>query len=158
MDCFKAAAVEVLLHGEAGSQQTHALVTPLLDGQRRGVGNVQQGNADRCLNRIGHFVHGVGAQHQAIGAGTRQCLGGLGQQGAGCIPLASGLQVFDLREIDAVQNEFGRVQAAQPLLHPLVDFAVVGHGGLPAHAADQAQGLHDFALMGWIYSGSQTSL
>ena len=89
-----------------------------------------------------HFVHGVGAQHQPIGPGTLQRTGGIGQQLACSVPLAGGLQVLHFGKVHAVQNDLGRMQAAELGLDRLVDLAVIGHSGFPAHAADEAQCFH----------------
>jgi len=75
----------------------------------------------------------------------------LSQHLTGSLPLAAGLQVFNLGEVHAVQQEFGRMQPTQLFLDGLVDVLVVRHGGLPAHAANQAQCFHvsAFSLAVW---------
>ena len=55
------------------------------------------------------------------------------------------LQSLDLREIEAVEHDLRRMQTTQPGLHPLVDQAVVRHGGFPAHATDETDNFHEDA-------------
>jgi len=103
---------------------------------------MQQGNLYRCLDSIGHFVHGVGTQHQCLGTGALQLVRSLRQQLASRRPVACALQMLNLGKVHAVQNNPCRVQATQTLLHTFVNELVIQHSGLPSHAANQADGLH----------------
>ncbi|MNF94252.1 hypothetical protein D3C85_1234570 [compost metagenome] len=52
------------------------------------------------------------------------------------------LGLFDWTEVDAVHEQFRRTQRPEALAYLLVDQAVILGAGLPAHAADQADGAH----------------
>ena len=65
--------------------------------------------------------------------------------GAGFVSRTAGLQALHLGEVDAVEHHLGRVESAETAFHELVEVAVVGDRGLPAHAADDADGLHGAA-------------
>lgn len=73
------------------------------------------GMAHRGLDRVGDLVHGVGADHQRVGPGSLQLAGDVGQQAACGVPLAARLQLLDFREVDADQDDLGRMQPAQLL-------------------------------------------
>ena len=143
----KTAAVEGLLHGKARAEQADAGQAGTADGGCGGVGDVEQRDVRRGLDGGGHLVHGVGAQHDEVGSGARERLRGRGEHGAGGVPVAVVLQALDLGEVDAVQHDPGRVQAAEAGLHRFVDLAVVRHGGFPAHAAEEADGLHGVRVL-----------
>ena len=61
---------------------------------------------------------------------------------AGIVPAIGALQLLDRREVDGVEDDGGRVQAAEAARGLLVEHAVVVGARLPAHAADEADGLH----------------
>jgi hypothetical protein len=52
------------------------------------------------------------------------------------------LELLDVVEVDAVKDDPGRIEAAEPLADDAVDCLVIGHGGLPALAPDETDGLH----------------
>jgi hypothetical protein len=85
-------------------------------------------NAHGRLDGRRHPVHRVGTQDDEVRAGPLQRLGRVGQHGACLVPFARMLQLFDIVEIHAEQDDLGRVQAAQVELHRFVDVPVVGNG------------------------------
>src|SRR6185437_15654889 len=87
-------------------------------------------------------MHGVGGEPDELGPRRREALGAGGQQVAGLMPLAGALHRLDGGEVDRVQQDRGRVQAAEATRRLLVQHAIVVGGGFPAHAADEADGLH----------------
>ncbi|MNG06849.1 hypothetical protein D3C84_901190 [compost metagenome] len=127
---------KVLFHGERGAEQA--------DGQRIGVngrltrrvGDVQEGNVDCGLNLPGNLVHGVGAQHHAIGAASLQALRRIHQNRRRIVPAPGVLGLFDRAEVDAVHQQFCRTQRPEAVTYLLVDQAIVLGAGLPAHPAD----------------------
>jgi hypothetical protein len=60
-------AVERLLHGEGGAEQAHLADACLQDRRGGRVGDMQQQRASG-FDPIGQRVHGVGADHQQLGA------------------------------------------------------------------------------------------
>ncbi len=136
-------AVEILFHGEAGADQADRGVARCLDDVGRGVGYMQERDADRGLDGGRHFMHGIRANDDAVGAGEFQGAGRRRQQLPGCMPIAGFLQQLHFVEIQAVEDDFGGVQAAEPLFDELIDLPVIRNRGFPAHAADEADGLHD---------------
>ena len=104
---------------------------------------MQQRDGDRRLHLRGHAVHGVGAHHDEIGSAAlqpkRRLLHGIGKS----IPVAFMLKVLDLLEIDGEHQALRRMHATEPTVHFLIDDAVILGRALPAHAADQPDGLHD---------------
>jgi len=133
--------VEVLAHRERGAEQSHPADTGVEDRPRGGVAEVEQRYADRRLDRVGHLVHGVGAQHQEVGAGPLQRRGLGGEQPSGVVPPVLDLHLLDLGEVDRGHQDPGRVQPAEAFLHRLVDEPVVLGGRLPAHAAEEPDAL-----------------
>jgi len=67
---------------------------------------------------------------------------GVGEDRPGSTPVIGTLQSLDVGEVDAVQQQLRRMQAAESLPHPLVEDAVVGNRRFPAHAADQPERAH----------------
>jgi hypothetical protein len=59
-------------------------------------------------------------------------------------------------EIDAVQQQTRRMQAAQMCFDTFVDQTVIGNGGFPAHAAQQANRFHHPLLV--MLCSSETNL
>ena len=68
--------------------------------------------------------------------------GGLGEQLADLLPALLVLEVGDLGEVDGAEHQLRRREPAEPLLHAEVEVAVVDGAALPAHAADESDGLH----------------
>jgi len=130
------------LHREARAEQADAGDAGGRERIGGAIGDVQQRQRRGLGDRVCDLVHGVGAQHDEIGATCLQRTRRRGHGLTGGIPVAGVLQRFDLVEIHAVQQQPGRMQAAERVAHGLVDDPVVEQGGFPAHAADQANGLH----------------
>ncbi len=139
---LQARAIEIFFHREARAQEADATEAFRDDRACGGIGDVQQRQRRRGFHPGCDLVHGVGADHQEIGARALQAPGGIRQQLARVVPLAGMLESFDLLEIQAVEQDPRRMQSTEPFLHALVDQAVVGHGGFPAHAAEHSDGLH----------------
>jgi hypothetical protein len=76
---IKAASVEIVLHGEAGSQQPHPFQRLPVDGLCGRIGDVEQGNGNAPLNRVGHLVHRVGAKEQDVRTAPFDLLSGGGK-------------------------------------------------------------------------------
>jgi hypothetical protein len=143
------AAIEVLLHGEGRAQQADPRQARRLDRRRRRVGDVQQRDLHRRVDGPGAAVHGVGAQHQEVGAALLQGLGGLGQLAGQGVPVAGVLQGLDPGEVERPHQAAGRGHAAQPVADALVDQPIVLGRAFPAHAADQA---YESLARPWIVS------
>jgi hypothetical protein len=79
---------------------------------------MQERHLTARFDGLRHFMHGVGTQNNPFGARLLQPDRRLRQDLPGAIPVAGGLAGFDLVEIDAVQQQAGRVQAAQCALIP----------------------------------------
>jgi hypothetical protein len=75
-----------------------------------GISQVQQGDFDRGLHLVGDLVHRVGADQQQLGAAGFQAFGGRGEQLAGLVPPAVGLQPLDFREVHRPERHAGRAQ------------------------------------------------
>ena len=97
------ALVEILLHGETGTEQADPGHPVGLQAAGGGVGDVQQRDVDGGFNFGGHLVHGVGAYHQKIGATGLECAGLGRQQTGGSGPVTGMLQLLYLGEIDAIE-------------------------------------------------------
>jgi D-alanine-D-alanine ligase-like ATP-grasp enzyme len=83
-------------------------------------------------------VHGVGAQHNPLCASQLQLHGRLVQKQAGLIPLSRMLEFLDLSKIEGEDDTMSGMQASLDLPYATVDFLIISHGGLPAHATEQA--------------------
>src|SRR4051812_33539923 len=103
---------------------------------------MQQRDADGRLDLVGHLVERRGAQQEEVGAAALDALRGAGEELADLGPALLVLQRGQLGEVDGTEHELGRRQAAEALLHPEVEVAVVDRGALPAHPAHQADRLH----------------
>jgi hypothetical protein len=62
-------------------------------------------------------VHRVRAQYEKIRAGRFERRRRGSEDPAGLVPQSGVLQPFDVVEIDAVEDDARRVQAAEPLFH-----------------------------------------
>ena len=103
---------------------------------------MQQRDVDRGLHVVGEAMHRVRAQHQGLSTGYFQAAGEFGEPPSGLLPVAATLELLDRREVDAPHYAFGRVQAAEPLAHGLVEQAVILDRGLPTHPAQESDGPH----------------
>jgi len=99
---------------------------------------VEQRDIDGVGDRVGHQVHGVGAQQDEVGAAALQAEGGVFHPVGQFIPIALMLEALDLAEIDRPHQAARRVNAAEPVANLAVDDPVVFGGAFPAHAADEA--------------------
>ncbi len=144
------ALVEILLHGESGAQQTHLANAILAELRGRGIGNMQQGNVNGCLNLRGHLVHGIGTDHQKIGAAGLHPLASQAEDVGSGRPVICMLELFDFMEIDTGQTDPGGMQAAKPLLDTFIHEAVIGAGGFPTHATQHADGFHGCDDFLWV--------
>ena len=94
------------------------------------------------LDAVSQLVHGVGADQQQIGATGLQAPCGVNHVIAQRIPVAVMLQLLDRGEVHRPQQQLRRMCTTEALPHVLVDEPVVLGRAFPAHAADQAKGLH----------------
>ena len=102
------------------------------------------GIVDRGGDRVGELVHRVRAEHEQLGAGRLQRRAP--RRRAARRPRPSRRSRWScsiVGEVDRAQQAVGRVQAAEPVARGLVDQPVVLGRGLPAHAAQQPDALHD---------------
>src|SRR3546814_7615090 len=65
-------------------------------------------------------------------------LGRFGQHRARIVPLLGRRQARQLAIVEAFEQDRRRTTRSDPLLHSLVELAIVDLGRCPAHAADQA--------------------
>ncbi len=128
-------AVEILLHCIAGTQQRDLLQVGFLDRPGGGVSDVQKRHVAAILDLVGDLMHGIGTEYDPFSPGTFEASGGAGENIPGPIPVAARLAGLNVMKIDAVQQQAGGVQAAQPGFYSLVDQTVVGNSRFPAHAA-----------------------
>ena len=98
----------------------------------------------RVLNLRIYLVHRVGADEDQFGPGPLQGTGAIGEDGGAFVPIPGRLTGLNFLEVYAVQYDLGRVEAAQLLLHQPVELLIIGDSALPAHTADQSDGLHRF--------------
>ena len=138
---------EVLLHGEGGAQQADGGQLQVQCGLAGRVGDVQEGQADGRLYVLGHAVHGVGAEHDALGAAGLEALRGVHQDLRRVVPAPGVLGLFDRPKVDAVHQQLRRTQRPQAVAHLLVDQSIVFGAGFPAHAANQANSAHGVWLL-----------
>jgi hypothetical protein len=140
--CREAIAVKALFHGEVRAQETDIPEAVGQEGIAGGVSDVNEWDINGGCDLVGNDVHGVGGQADEVGTRVLQAPGDTGQLLARDVPFAARLQIGYGSEIHRVDNKRGGVEATQPSRRLLVKDAVVMRRGLPAHAADQADGLH----------------
>ena len=133
-------------HRERRADQGDGVEPLLLAGLGHHVGEVQQWDVDRRLDLLGDPVERRGAQHQEVGAGALDALRGTGQDLRDVVPALLLLQRGDLGEVDRGHHGLRRAEPADPALDPQVQGLVVGGAALPAHPADQSDGLHGGSL------------
>ena len=75
-----------------------------------------------------------------------RCARGVGQEHAGVVPAAGGLERLDDREVERADQQISRGHPAEPLAHGLVDEALVLDGRLPRHPSEQTQATHGPSL------------
>lgn len=148
----QACGEKVLLHGECRAQQTDCQRTGFYRSGTGGIGNMQERNRHGRLDTRCNPMHGVGTQHHAIRTASLQAARRILEDQRGVIPTAGMLGLFDRAEIHAVHQQLRRAQRAQLVTHALVDDAVILGAGLPAHAADKADGAHAMLLTGDVAS------
>jgi hypothetical protein len=103
---------------------------------------VDERDAGSVRHDVGDHVHGVGAEHDDLGAGGRQRARLAGQKRSGLLPAALALEPLHVGEVDRAQQAVPGVKAAQPVADEFVDEAVVRGRALPAHAAQQSEPTH----------------
>ena len=133
---------EGLLHRDLRADEPDGLDAGGADRGRDDVGEVQHGDVDRLLDLRGDLVEGRGAQEEEVGATALDRARGVGQQRADLVPALVVLEVGHLREVDGGEHELRRGEPAESVPHPEVEVAVVDRAALPAHAADESDGLH----------------
>ena len=136
------AGVEVLLHGEGRGEQADPGVAGRPHPPCRGVADVEQRDGHRGADLVGDPVHRVGGQQQALRPRAFQALRRLDQHRGRAVPVPVVLHPRQGREVDAVQDEAGRVQATEPAGRPLVEQAVVLRRARPAHPAQDPEKPH----------------
>ena len=95
-------------------------------------------------------MHRVGGYHQKISAACFQAFGSLTKDLRRTFPIAFVLTLFDVVEIDRVQQDPRRVKASGLLAHGFVHKAIVERCRFPAHAAKKADQLHAFTPARWV--------
>src|ERR1700734_363070 len=83
------------------------------DLARGRIGDVQQRNVYGRLDRIGYLVHRVGTQHDTVCTCELERTRGERELSAHRMPIAMAQAALDVVEIDAVEDQPGRVQAAE---------------------------------------------
>ncbi len=121
-------AIEVLLHGVAGSEQTDGVDPGRPHRTGGGVGDVKDLHTGRGFHFGRHPMHGVGADHHQVGAPVPYPPGCVDHHFGGSFPIVAALQLLHLGEVDRDEHQPGRVEAAQSLLDPFVDEPVVEGG------------------------------
>lgn len=91
-----------------------------LDCRRAGrIGNMQKRQRYGGFDLWRQFMHGVGTQHDAVGATGLQAARGVLQDQRSVIPAPGVLGLFHRTEVDAVQQDLCRAQRPQPVAYPL---------------------------------------
>ncbi len=92
--------VEGLLHRKCRAEKPDPVDTFRADRLDDDVSDTQQRDGHCQLDRVGHLVHGVGAQHKKVGPCRLQGPSDGREELSGCLPGARGLEPFDLGEVD----------------------------------------------------------
>ena len=148
---------EAVGHGDRGADEADPRHPGGLAGAGHHVGEVQQRDADGGLHLVGDLVERGRAEQQEVRPGPLDTAPGVGEQGADLVPLLGVLELGEPREVDGRHHQLRRREPAEPPLDPEVEVPVVGRAALPAHAADQADGLHLTRRRIWHEGHSSTS-
>ena len=146
----------VLLHGVGRADEADAGEIAALDRGAQRIGDVEQRQGRRLLHRGRRTMHGVAGDEQEIGAAGGELGRDTGHQGVGLVPLAAALQRRHFVEVERVQQQLGGMDAAEAFLNLAVEELIVDGAGFPAHAAEDADGLHGAKLAGRDARGSIT--
>jgi hypothetical protein len=138
----KASQIQILLHGESGSEKTNGVEASLLDLLTGGICNVKKGDVDMAFDLRSDPMHGVCADDEKVGACRLDPLGSFSQERSSFAPSSLMLQRFDFVKVNAVKNNLGRMESAKPLAHSFVDETIVRDSRFPTHATQQAYGFH----------------
>ena len=90
----------------------------------------------------GVMLFGVPQRKDAVGSGALDPDGGLGQQCPDLVPPLGVLERRQLGEVHGAEHQSRRGEPAEALSYSEVELAVVGRAALPAHPADESDGLH----------------
>ena len=96
------------------------------------VGDVDERHADPRGDRVGDDVHGVGGEADDAGALRLEAGRDVAEDDAGLVPALGALQLLDRREVDRVEDDRRRVQAAEAARGLLVEDAVVVGASIPS--------------------------
>jgi hypothetical protein len=138
----KASQIEILLHGESGSEKTYGVEASLLDLLTGGIRNVKKRNLDMAFDLRSDPMHGVCADDEKVGTCRLDPLSSFSQERSGFAPSSLMLQRFDFMKVNAVKNNLGGMEYAKPLAHSFVDETIVCNSRFPTHAPQQADGFH----------------
>ena len=134
-----------------GHMPARRALAPLLDVMA-GHDDLARLNAAEALGRIGEVAAGP-ALISALYSGdpdlrlvAARALGRVGEQRADLVPPLSVLEVGHLGEVDGAEHDAGRGQSAESSLYAEIEVAVVDRAALPAHPADESDGLHGGSL------------
>src|SRR5690606_29665254 len=125
-----------------GGQQQGIAPPVRLECGRRLVDDIDEWNAAQPRHRLGHQMHGVGANEHTGRAAPSQARAGFAEESARIFPAPSLLQLDYPVKVERTQGNFGRVQSATQGTDALIDAPIIDRGGFPAHAADQTDGFH----------------
>ncbi|MDR6126667.1 hypothetical protein QE361_001949 [Sphingomonas sp. SORGH_AS802] len=128
--------IEVLLHGEGGAEQAHALDTGRLDPLGREVDDMDQLGGHGLRDLIRHAVHGIVGDHQYLRPSALERRGGGDHAVGQGRPVAGRLQRRDFGEVERPEDALGGGRGAQPVPRPPIDDPVIFGRAFPAHAAD----------------------
>ena len=107
------------------------------------IGDVKKRNADARGDPAIQLVHRIAAQQDAVGTALLQRGRLIPETAFDRRPFTALHGRLKPGKIDAPHQDFSRMKAAETRSHHFVQQIIIGAGGLPAHAADQADGLHD---------------
>ena len=107
-----------------------------------GFDDVQERNAQPAREDVLHAMERVRHAQDHVRPRTLECVRAIREVFARLIPLRVADPPLREREIHRAHDHFGRVPAAEPLVHGRVQAAVVVGRGLVAGAAEDADALH----------------
>jgi len=92
-----------------------------LDSLANDIGNVQKWQADFLFDVVGHFVDGIGTNHQKIGSGCFERFCRLYEFHFKFRPLARVLKLFNVLEVEGIDNALGRMVLPELGVNPRID-------------------------------------
>ena len=106
-------AEKTFAHRKRRADKTDLANATLLRLDPGRIDDMQERYGHRCRNLRCNQMHGVRAEHDAMRAARFKMTCGVGQPDACNVPLSVALQLFDRREIHAMQQGLRGIQSAR---------------------------------------------